>query len=82
MKVIEKIKNKIKYLKDQKIAKGLVEQEVTNLSAEHPDEYVYVIRRYPGAGFFSDFFYALSHMEYAQEKWGGEALGSGTGKKR
>lgn len=71
MNMIEKIKNKMKYIKDQKIAKSLIEKEVINSSIEYPNEYVYIIRRYPGAGFFSDFFYVLSHMEYAQEKWGG-----------
>jgi hypothetical protein len=54
-----------------KVARTIVEKEQINLEAEYPDSYVYVIRRYPGAGFFSDFFYVLSHMEYAMKKWGG-----------
>ena len=70
MNIINRIKNKIKYICDRKIAKSLVEREEINPLAEQPEEYVYVIRRYPGAGFFSDFFYVLSHMEYANKKWG------------
>lgn len=72
MNIINRIRNKIRYIGDQKIAKSLVEREEVNPLAEHPEEYVYVIRRYPGAGFFSDFFYVLSHMEYANKKWGGQ----------
>ena len=70
MNIVCRIKNKIRYIGDQKIAKSLVEREEVNPLAEHPEEYVYVIRRYPGEGFFSDFFYVLSHMEYANKKWG------------
>ena len=67
--MLEKIKNKMKYIKDQKIVKGIVEKEVTNLLAEHPGEYVYVIRHYLIASFL-DFFYVLSHIEYAQKNGG------------
>lgn len=70
MNVVNKIKNKIQYIKDQKIARNMIEEEIVNDLAEYPEGYVYVIRRYPGAGFFSDFFYVLSHMEYANQKWG------------
>ncbi len=68
--MLEKIKNKMKYIKDQKIVKGIVEKEVTNLLAEHLGEYVYVIRHYLIASFFG-LFLCIKSYRICTKKWRG-----------
>lgn len=65
-KIVVFLKNKCNGIRNRLINMKLVETKKINHFSKN-NKTVYIIRRFPGAGFFSNYFYVISHLVYAKQ---------------